>query len=86
MGWLTLRELPRREAHIPSGDDAGGGRVYCPGGKKALGGGVSVDNGQVYVSRARPPTVRPVGTFGCTTLAPSQTRAYAWVICANVAS
>jgi len=58
--------------------------VYCPGGKKALGGGVSRSGGGYVVSTA--PTDGGTGWSGALLAGSSATTMYAWVICANVSS
>jgi len=71
--------------NIGSGDN-GAGYVRCPTGKRALGGGVSVDNGQVYVIDSAPTDGETGWDVWLHNASSSAVTAYAWVICAYVAS
>jgi hypothetical protein len=70
---------------IPSGD-AGGGRVFCPGGKKALGGGASVANAHAYVTNSAPTDGGTGWAVWYHNKSSGSVTVYAWVICAYVSS
>jgi hypothetical protein len=80
-GWEYRVNLPG--VRVGSGE-SGGGQVYCPTGKKALGGGASVQNGQTYVTSSAPTN----GGTGWAVFFHNDSSAavtvYAWVICATV--
>jgi Collagen triple helix repeat (20 copies) len=82
-GWEYKVSLPG--FYIPSGD-TGGGSVRCPGDKKALGGGASVDNGNVYVIRSAPSNAGNGWAIWYKNESSRSEPVYAWVICANVSS
>ncbi len=82
-GWEYRVSSPG--AYIRSGD-AGGGQVYCPSGKKALGGGVSVENSRVYVTTSAPTNGATGWAVWLHNTSSISETVYAWVICANVNS
>jgi len=71
--------------YVPS-DSAGGGYVRCPIGKKALGGGASVDNANVYVTTSAPLDDGTGWTVHFHNKSSSAVTVYAWAICAKVSS
>ena len=68
---------------IPSGD-ADGGSILCPAGKKALGGGASVESGNTYVSSSAPNNSGTGWYVWLHNKSSITVTAYAWVICAKV--
>jgi hypothetical protein len=71
--------------YVPS-DSAGGGYVRCPAGKKALGGGASVDNANVYVNTSAPLDDGTGWTVYFNNNSSGAVTVYAWAICAKVSS
>jgi hypothetical protein len=71
--------------YVPS-DSAGGGYVRCPAGKKALGGGASVENANVYVTTSAPLDDGTGWTVHFNNNSSSAVTVYAWAICAKVSS
>jgi hypothetical protein len=82
-GWEYQVSLPGTS--IPSGD-TDGTQVYCPSGKKALGGGASVTAGNTYVVSSAPTTGGTGWAIWYKNASPVSATIYAWVICANVTS
>ena len=67
-------------------DSAGGGYVRCPAGKKALGGGASVDNANVYVNTSAPLDDGTGWRAYFINNSSTAVTVYAWAICAKVTS
>ena len=65
---------------------AGGGYVRCPAGKKALGGGASVDNANVYLTTSAPLNDGTGWTVYFNNNSSIGVTVYGWAICAKVAS
>ena len=82
-GWEYRVSSPG--VYIPSGD-AGGGQVYCPAGKKALGGGASVGTSRAYVTTSAPTNGANGWGVWFHNTGSGPVTVYAWVICANVTS
>jgi hypothetical protein len=64
----------------------GGGYVRCPDGKQALGGGGSVDNAGAFLTTSAPNDAGTAWYAWFNNTSSSSVTAYAWVICAKLAS
>ena len=67
-------------------NSTGGGYVRCPPGKKALGGGASVDSGSVYVATSAPLDNGTGWTVKFANKSSIGVSVYAWAVCADVSS
>jgi Collagen triple helix repeat (20 copies) len=81
-GWEYRVSSPGER--VASGD-AGGGSVFCPSGKKALGGGASVANAETFITTSAPTNGGTGWYVWFNNKSSAAVTVYAWVICAKVA-